>query len=135
MKRTLIRLKISETLIRLKISGKHFVMRILGRLIECKNLSELTSLVTAFYRVTMAQYTFEYVTKSMTRVNNAVNEFKKLDETTDNITNKTEDKKLDEEYLCKAEQNSHKGLNRWNQYCNEKLIKGNTGGSLKCLRK
>ena len=31
--------QMKRTLIRLKISEKHFVMRILGRLIECKNLS------------------------------------------------------------------------------------------------
>ena len=50
--------QMKRTLIRLKISEKHFVMRILGRLIECKNLSELTSLVIAFYSVTMTEYTF-----------------------------------------------------------------------------
>ena len=33
--------QMKRTLIRLKISEKHFVMRILGRLIECKSLSEL----------------------------------------------------------------------------------------------
>ena len=31
--------QMKRTRIRLKISEKHFVMRILGRLIECKNLS------------------------------------------------------------------------------------------------
>ena len=51
--------QMKRTLIRLKISEKHFVMRILGRLIECKNLSGLTSLVIAFYSVTMAEYAFE----------------------------------------------------------------------------
>ena len=33
--------QIKRTLIRLRISEKRFVMRILGRLIECKNLTEL----------------------------------------------------------------------------------------------
>ena len=70
--------QMKRTLIRLKISEKHFVMRILGRLIECKNLSELTSLVIAFYSVTMAEYAFEYVTKSLTHLNTAVNEFSRI---------------------------------------------------------
>ena len=65
--------QMKRTLIRLKISEKHFVMRILGGLIECKNLGELTSLVIAFYRVTMAEYAFRYVTKLLTPLNNAVN--------------------------------------------------------------
>ena len=82
-----------RTLIRLKISEKHFVMRILGRLTECKNLIELTSLVIAFYSVTMAEYAFEYVTKSLTHLNNAVNEFQKFDETINSITNETENRK------------------------------------------
>ena len=46
----------------------------------------------------MAEYTFEYVTKSLTQLNNAVNEFQESDETIDNITNETEDEKLDGEY-------------------------------------
>ena len=126
--------QMKRTLIRLTISEKHFVMRILGRLIECKNLSELTSLVIAFYRVTMAEYTFEYLTKSLTHLNNAVNDFQEFDETIDNITNEIEDEKLDEKYLREGEQNSRKGPNRWNQYWNEKLINVNTESSSKCLR-
>ena len=81
--------QMKRTPIWLKISEKHFVVRILGILIECKNLSELTFLFIAFCKVTMAEYTFEYT--------NAVNEFKKLYVTIDNITNVIEDKKLDEE--------------------------------------
>ena len=123
-----------RTLVRLKISEKHFVMRILGRLIECKNLSGLTSLVIAFYSVTMAEYAFEYVTKSLTHLNNAVNEFQEFDETIDHITNEIENKKLDEEYLREGELNSHKGPNRWNQYWNERLTAVNTESSSKCLR-
>ena len=126
--------QMKRTLIRLKISEKHFVMRILGRLIECKNLSGLKSLVIAFYSVTMAEYAFEYVTKSLTHLNNAVNEFQEFDETIDNITNEIENEKLDEEYLREGEQNSHKGPNRWNQYWNERLTEVNTESISKCLR-
>ena len=93
--------QMKRTLIRLKISEKHFVMRILGRLIECKNLSGLTSLVIAFYSVTMAEYAFEYVTKSLTHLNNAVSEFQEFDETIDNITNEVEN---EEEYLREGEE-------------------------------
>ena len=108
-------------------------MCILRRLLECKNLSELTSLVIVFHSVTMAEYAFEYVTKSLTHLNNAVNEFQEFDETIDNITNEIENK-LDEEYLREGEQNSYKGPNRWNQYWNERLTKVNTESSSKCLR-
>ena len=108
-------------------------MCILRRLLECKNLSELTSLVIVFYSVAMAEYAFEYVTKSLTHLNNAVNEFQEFDETIDNITNEIENK-LDEEYLREGEQNSYKGPNRWNQYWNERLTKVNTESSSKCLR-
>ena len=95
--------QMKRTLIRLTISEKHFVMRILERLIECKNLSELTSLVIAFYRVKIAEYTFEYLTKSLTHLNNAVKEFQEFDETIDNITTEIEDEKLDEKYLREGE--------------------------------
>ena len=126
--------QMKRTLIRLRISEKHFVMRILGRLIECKNLTELTSLVTAFYSVTMTEYAFEYKTKSLTHLNNAVNEFQEFDETMDNITNEIENDKVDEEYLRESEQSSHKGPNRWNQYWNETLTKVSTESTPKCLR-
>ena len=82
----------------------------------------------------MAEYAFEYVTKSLTHLNNTVNEFQEFDETIDNITNEIKDEKLGEEYLCEGEQKSDKGINRWNQYSNEKLIKVNTESSSKCLR-
>ena len=55
-----------RTLIRLKISEKHFALRILGRLVECNSVSELTSLDTALYSVTISEYAFEYVTKDIT---------------------------------------------------------------------
>ena len=55
-----------RTLIRLKISEKHFVLRILGRLVECNSVSELTSLATALYSVRISEYAFEYVTKDIT---------------------------------------------------------------------
>ena len=64
----------------------------------------------------MAEYAFEYVTKSLTDLNNAVNEFQEFNETIDNITNKTGDEKLYEEYLREGEENSRKGPNRWNLY-------------------
>ena len=99
-----------------------------------QNLSELASLVIMFYSVTMAEYAFEYVTKSLTHLNNAVNEFQQFDETIDNITKEIENEKLDKQYLREGEQNSHKEPNRWNQYWNEKLTKVNTESSSECLR-
>ena len=79
-----------------------------------QNLSELASLVITFYSGTMAEYAFEYVTKSLTHLNNAVNEFQQFDETIDNITKEMENEKLDKQYLREGEQNSHKELDRWN---------------------
>ena len=94
----------------------------------------VTSLVTAFYSVKITEYAFEYVTKSLTHLNNAENGFQEFDETIDNITNEIENDKLDEEYLCESEQSFHKGPNRWNQYWNETLTKVSTESSSKCLR-
>ena len=64
--------QIQRFLSNINISKKHFEMRVVGRMICCQNLKELTKLVVAFQN--------DSVKKAVEEINALVNDFENLDQ-------------------------------------------------------
>ena len=62
-------------------SQKHFALRLVGRMIRCFSLEELTLLVKNMFVVMNNKYVTEYVNKSLDVINEMINDFYGLEGT------------------------------------------------------